>query len=645
MSELQKLQEQLNVGKEEVFNYFLSMGIEITDDSQLTSLHTDSFTAFWKKKLQMLEQVNMDETNDDTLLKKLVSLGENHYNIGSYKEAFDYFLLASESGDLYALYMVGRCLENDLGIADTTSKAIEYYLRCAQADFGKAIYRLAQCYEQGLGVEQNYGEAAQYYKLALKHGYNTQQDYDHIASIVRAKFVQQAENGDAKGYFRLASYLVKRQGKSFDDPQVREYVTLAAQSGDSSALYRMGLYAEDENNETQAKAYFISAAKNGNTPALLHLQDKYDVNAMDLIVDNAEQLLHMGDYYLKRGDIDQALNYYMKSAEKNNPQAQCKIGMLYIKYPSYETDLQKNHIYWLKLACQGGDADAYYRLGICYEGGGDTIVEEDRAKAFEYFEKSANLGQVLAQSKLGFYYKRGIVVAKDYEKSYNWYLQASQAGHAIAQNQLAFCYLKGEGVELDKNEAFNWFKKAAEQNHYIALYQLGLCYMYGTGCEKDYALARECFEKALDNGYEAAQKQLGVLNRIDKLNGESNVDKLRSNFTVDNSKIDIDADLKKWEQNRQQKIQDVTTKEITNTATEYDINKFDIDSLNEKQCIELMFRLQEKINANVLDEVIAQNRLDMLNSEEKLQQAKDLLAQTGFTAEQMELLKNYFNKE
>ncbi|MBO6117603.1 MAG: sel1 repeat family protein [Bacteroidales bacterium] len=364
---------------------------------------------------------------------------------------------------------------------------------------------------------------------------------------------------------------------------------------------------------------------------------------------NVAELIATGDSFGKKGDIPQALEYYMQAAEYNDAVAQYKIGSILMKYPTFETDLEKNHVYWLKLSAEQGNPNALYKLGVCYEGN-DIILEEDKNLALEYFEKAASANQALAQSKLGYYYKRGVVVKKDYDMSAYWYQKGAENGHSIAQNQLAFCYMKGEGVLQDLEQAAYWFKKAAAQKHYVSQYQLGLCYMYGKGVEVDYNKAREMFEKAVDNGYEPAQKQLDVLTRLETLNGNSSADKLKEDLGEGFKGINISDDFDLRDYTHDYKTEDKPLFNTFQTAqTEEQTVKYsgntDIDSLSEREAINLLYELSKKIHADVINKANCEMRLAEIDKEEKLKNAEQLLAQKGFTAEQLELLKNYFNKE
>ena len=72
-------------------------------------------------------------------------------------------------------------------------------------------------------------------------------------------------------------------------------------------------------------------------------------------------------------------------------------------------------------------------LGYCYSQGEGTDV--NKTKAFELYEKSANLGFCTAMCNVGNYYKKGWGgVAKDLNRAREWYTKAAAQGHTKAQN-------------------------------------------------------------------------------------------------------------------------------------------------------------------------------------------------------------------
>lgn len=57
-------------------------------------------------------------------------------------------------------------------------------------------------------------------------------------------------------------------------------------------------------------------------------------------------------------------------------------------------------------------------------------------KAFEYYQKSANLENMIAQFLLGVMYEYGEGITKDIGKAIYWYKKFSKKGYQSAQNKL-----------------------------------------------------------------------------------------------------------------------------------------------------------------------------------------------------------------
>ena len=66
------------------------------------------------------------------------------------------------------------------------------------------------------------------------------------------------------------------------------------------------------------------------------------------------------------------------------------------------------------------------------------------------------------------YYDGKNGVNQDYAKAVEYYTRAAQQGHAAAQCGLGFCYKNGEGVTQDYKKAAEWFTKAANQKNKYA---------------------------------------------------------------------------------------------------------------------------------------------------------------------------------
>ena len=81
-------------------------------------------------------------------------------------------------------------------------------------------------------------------------------------------------------------------------------------------------------------------------------------------------------------------------------------------------------------------------MGDCYYYG--RYVAKDQCKAFEYFTKAAEKGNVSAKYNIGFCYENGQGVLHSKKKAIYWYEQASTDGHDGAKKALA--RLRGGGT-------------------------------------------------------------------------------------------------------------------------------------------------------------------------------------------------------
>ena len=117
-----------------------------------------------------------------------------------------------------------------------------------------------------------------------------------------------------------------------------------------------------------------------------------------------------------------------------------------------------------------GNAEAQYRLGVCYEM--CWGVECSSQDALKWFRLAAEQGHIYAQFKMGFYYENGFVVEPSIEEAAKWYRKAAEQGDAESQNKLGWFYENGFGVEKSYDEAYKWYGMAARQGHFVALNNL-----------------------------------------------------------------------------------------------------------------------------------------------------------------------------
>ena len=152
----------------------------------------------------------------------------------------------------------------------------------------------------------------------------------------------------------------------------------------------------------------------------------------------------------------------------------------------------------LRSAAEAGDADAQFRLGVCFMCGRgfarDAVhrFPRDAVRAEGWLRKAAEQGHRKARMWLVIIHARGLSL----KQAAQWYQECADRGYAEAQYLLGCCYRDGTGVPQDYARAADWFLKAAEQNDWRAAKLLSEWYEYGTGVPRDHEKAAFWADKA-----------------------------------------------------------------------------------------------------------------------------------------------------
>ncbi len=119
----------------------------------------------------------------------------------------------------------------------------------------------------------------------------------------------------------------------------------------------------------------------------------------------------------------------------------------------------------------------FFGIAVSYDEGDG--VEQDYAKALEWYEKAEEAGDIRAMTNLGWLYEYGNGVEQDYAKALDWYRKAAEAGDARAMTSLGRLYEYGNGVEQDYAKALEWYEKGAEEGNAVSMLSLGWLYEKG----------------------------------------------------------------------------------------------------------------------------------------------------------------------
>lgn len=162
----------------------------------------------------------------------------------------------------------------------------------------------------------------------------------------------------------------------------------------------------------------------------------------------ALQYLNIAKKEIDNNEPELALPWLIKSAKKENPEAQFLLASAY-RFGSGTGVNTKESLYWMELSAKSGMRDAQYDLGIMY-GYIPEIIDLEKS---DYWIKQAALQNLpIAFWMLGSKYLVGDEVEKDIEKAVIYLKKAVKGGARIALSDLIWLYSIEDGY-IDPNQA------------------------------------------------------------------------------------------------------------------------------------------------------------------------------------------------
>lgn len=205
------------------------------------------------------------------------------------------------------------------------------------------------------------------------------------------------------------------------------------------------------------------------------------------------------------------------------------------------------------------------------------IVEKDEKKAFELFEKAANLNDPRGMYKLGLCYKKGLGISKDVNNALLLFEKSANKGNTDAMEVLSDMYAQGDGINLDISKALQWkeilaFSGNKDAQRYILSNQSVEYQKSNVTAEKALSLAKEnyssgnykwakfCYERSIDLGNTQAMYEYGkwlyegngitkdcnkAIDYLSKLGEDNNVEAQKTLMTIYKENKGVAPDLKK----------------------------------------------------------------------------------------------------
>ncbi len=159
-------------------------------------------------------------------------------------------------------------------------------------------------------------------------------------------------------------------------------------------------------------------------------------------------------------------------------------------------------------------------IGALYYSG--LSVPQDYAKAMEYYEQSARMGNLRALGNLGYCYYYGRSIPQDYAKAYHYFVLGVLLGNdPNCLYKLGDMYLNGYHVAANEDYAFQLYQRAWGANEGYGdfftpdiCFRLGKCYLQGIGTKCDKDEAHSYLSRALDGFYRRRKEDPFVGNLI-----------------------------------------------------------------------------------------------------------------------------------
>lgn len=265
-------------------------------------------------------------------------------------EAFSLFKSSSKKGNLVADYYLALCYGSGEGTEENKEKAISYLKKAAEQGLVEAENTLAGAYALGDGVEKDKDKALSLLQSAsekefplamFNYAFLLIEDKAKPENIKTAHKIMQklVNNGDTEAQRVLGTWNLKGEGVKKNDQEGFRLISLAAEKGNTEALYQIAeLYEEGkgtEKNYSKAIEYYARCAES-EPDILVKLTSIKNLSEKEEKVRD-QKVYEIASIHASRGDkkmqsvlaalyqngvgveknFDKAVEWFKKSAEQN----------------------------------------------------------------------------------------------------------------------------------------------------------------------------------------------------------------------------------------------------------------------------------------------------------------------------------------
>ncbi len=423
-----------------------------------------------------------------------------------------------------ALFWYKKSSDNDYPAAKNNLALMYEYGQAVEQDPNQAFRLVCDAAIQGVLISQyNMGRYYQYGTIGNPNG-----------ELALTWYEKAIENGNIDAVYQtgLMFYKGKIVDKNLD--LAPKLIKLAADFGHPSAAHDMGtLYFKGEDvdiNIEKSIDWFKKGSELGVPQSSFVLYSIFSDRSSDYYdFDSALRYLklsanngygnasdELGVIYAigigVKKDLVESSKWYFKGANQGNASSQANIAFAYMNGVGIDKDYKKA-LYWSKKSIDNGSEYGKLVFAEIYKKG--YGVKKNHKKALNLFLDTFNSSEEkyiknIAALNIADLYNFGQGVSNDQEKAFEWYLRSAELGNTPAQTQVGFMFQNAEGIEQDYIKAFEWYKKASKKGNVMAIRNLGTLYQNGYGVEQDLERAIDLFVKAANLGSGAAMYNLAI---------------------------------------------------------------------------------------------------------------------------------------
>ncbi len=173
-------------------------------------------------------------------------------------------------------------------------------------------------------------------------------------------------------------------------------------------------------------------------------------------------------------------------------------------------DAQERALQLSRKACDGGDGDGCYQLGVGHELGKGALAK-DLGRAASLYARACNCGSHRGCNDVAFALEKGQGVAQDKARAVALYVRSCDLGSALGCKNAGVMFHDGAGVRADPGRAFALSTRACEGGEAGGCNNLALMYEAGEGTAADDAQAASLYAKACGLGAANACTSYGSL--------------------------------------------------------------------------------------------------------------------------------------